>query len=353
MSIFIALLILSFLIFFHEFGHFSAARYFGVHVEVFSIGFGKRLFTKKLGDTEFSFSMIPLGGYVKMKGQDDSDPSKRSTDDDSYSTKSPLQRIVILLAGPFANFVLAFIIFFILTLNTSETFGGKIGQVTPNSPAFTAGLQKGDIIERVNGTNISTWDDFVGLIKEDDGAIELIINRNNALQKVIVKREILDVTNEFKEHVKRKLIGVQLDPTFMVPVNYGVFESLSQGLKRTYTTSKMIFTGIEKLVEGVVPAKELGGVISIVDITSKASQSGILALLFFTALISVNLGVLNLLPIPALDGGHVMFNLYELLTKKAPSEKVMVNITIGGWVLLLSLMALGMYNDISRIIERF
>ncbi len=133
-------------------------------------------------------------------------------------------------------------------------------------------------------------------------------------------------------------------------MRFSVIDGLKFAYHETLYASTLIFKSIQKLITGAVPSKELGGVISIVDITAKASESGILVLMFFTALISVNLGVLNLLPIPALDGGHIAFNLYEIIAKKPPNEDVMYKLTIVGWILLLSLMMLGIYNDINRII---
>ena len=129
----------------------------------------------------------------------------------------------------------------------------------------------------------------------------------------------------------------------------GFSETLSYATEQTIFASTMIFTGLKKLIVGEVPAKELGGVISIVKLTSDATDAGWMSVLFFAALISVNLGVLNLLPIPALDGGHIMFNLYEIITKHAPSEGVLIKLTIAGWVVLFSLMGLGLFNDINRL----
>jgi regulator of sigma E protease len=127
--------------------------------------------------------------------------------------------------------------------------------------------------------------------------------------------------------------------------------AISYASKETYNSSLLIFQSVQKLLTGIVPAKEVGGVVSIAKITADAAAYGWMSLLFFSALISVNLGVLNLLPIPALDGGHIMFNLYEMIRRKAPSEAVITQLTIGGWVLLLGLMSLGLYNDITRLMQ--
>lgn len=157
MGMLTSLLVLSFLIFFHELGHYLAARYFGVHVEVFSIGFGKKVFSKVVGNTEYCLSLIPLGGYVKMKGQDDSDPTKRSYDKDSYNTKKPWQRIIILFAGPFANFLLAFLLYIAVGSIGVTKLSPIVGKINENSPALEAGMQLNDRIIMVNGVTIEAW----------------------------------------------------------------------------------------------------------------------------------------------------------------------------------------------------
>ena len=150
MSWLVSLLVLSGLIFFHELGHYMAARLMGVYVEVFSIGFGKRLFTFRKWDTEWSISAVPLGGYVRMKGQDDADPTKKSFDDDSYNSKTPTQKIFILLAGPFANFLLAYVLYFFIALGGPNILSPVIGTVVNNSPAFVAVLESNDTIRTIN-----------------------------------------------------------------------------------------------------------------------------------------------------------------------------------------------------------
>lgn len=349
MGILSALLILSFLIFFHELGHFVAARYFGVHVEVFSIGFGRRVLTKKWGKTEFSLALIPLGGYVRMKGQDDLDPSKKNYDDDSYNAKKPWQRIIILLGGPFANFLLAFILFYLIALIGQPTLGTKVYKTMDDSPAFHAGVQAGDIIKQVNESEVSTHREMSLLIKESSGAIDLIIQRGTELQKITLKPKMIESENIFKEKVQRKMIGISLDPRYRVTVDYNLFSALAEAWYQTEKGASFIFESVSKLITGAVPVKELGGVISIVDITAKAAAESMMYVLFITAFISINLGVMNLLPVPALDGGHIMFNLYEMITRRVPAERIMIQITIAGWILLLGLMSLGIYNDITRI----
>ncbi len=349
MSWFIAFLVLSILIFFHELGHYLAARAVGVYVEVFSIGFGPRLASFKAFGNEWRFSAIFLGGYVKMKGQDDSDPTKKNFDPDSYNSKTPLERIFILLAGPLANFVIAYFFFFAIALGGPVALEPVIGEVVKDSPAQKAGLQKNDRIIAINGKKVRTWSEMAKIVASSNGALEFQIQRGGYIEFKTITPELRDATNEFNEKIKRRMIGIS-SAGVTKRLDLGVLESMQRAWEKTVWASTMIFKGVQKLITGDVPAKELGGVISIVKITADASEAGWMAVLFFAALISVNLGVLNLLPIPALDGGHIMFNIYEMITHKEPSEEMLYRLTVAGWVLLFGLMGLGIYNDINRLV---
>jgi len=349
MSFMVSLLVLSALIFFHELGHYFAARAMGVFVEVFSIGFGRKIASFKRWGTEWKISLIPLGGYVKMKGQDDSDPTKKSYDADSYNVKTPAQKIFILLSGPLANFVLAFFLYFAIALGGPSVLSPVIGKIVKDSPAFVAGLETNDTIRSINGVDISSWEEMAKLIEASEGSLSIELERAGFIQHIALSPKITQTTNMFNEVIEKKMIGIG-SAGVTHKLELGLGETLSYATNQTIFASTMIFTGLKKLIVGEVPANELGGVISIVKLTSDASEAGWMSVLFFAALISVNLGVLNLLPIPALDGGHIMFNLYELIFKREVNEEIMVKLTIAGWVILFSLMGLGLYNDINRLI---
>ncbi|MBN2781817.1 MAG: RIP metalloprotease RseP [Campylobacterales bacterium] len=349
MSFLVSVLVLSALIFFHELGHYLAARAMGVKVDVFSIGFGKKLYSFYKFNTQWSISAIPLGGYVKMKGQDDSDPTKKSYDDDSYTVKTPIQKIFILFAGPLANFLLAFVLYFIIALGGPNALSPVIGQVSENSPASEAGLKTNDIIKSINGIEVKTWEEMAKIITSSDGSLNIEIQRDGFIEFKTLTPKLSETTNMYNETIQKKMIGIGAAGVTH-KLDLGFIDTISYATNQTIFASTMIFTGLQKLIVGDVPAKELGGVISIVKITSDASEAGWMSVLFFAALISVNLGILNLLPIPALDGGHIMFNLYEMLFKREASEAVVVKLTIAGWVLLFSLMGLGLYNDINRLL---
>ncbi|MDQ1264129.1 MAG: regulator of sigma protease [Campylobacterota bacterium] len=349
MSFLVSLLVLSALIFFHELGHYLAARRMGVRVEVFSIGFGKKVASFYKWGNEWRLALIPLGGYVKMKGQDDSDPSKKSYDSDSYNVKTPLQKMFILFAGPLANFVLAFFLYFIIALGGPNILSPVVGEVTKESPAFVAGLEANDTIRSINGIEIKTWEEMAKIIETSSDSLDIQIERNGYIRQISLLPKITQTKNMFGETIEKKMIGIAAAGVTH-KLELGLSQTLSYATNQTIFASTMIFTSVKKLILGEVPANELGGVISIVKITSDASEAGWMSVLFFAALISVNLGVLNLLPIPALDGGHIMFNIYEFLFKKEVNEEIMVKLTIAGWVILFSLMGLGLYNDINRLL---
>jgi regulator of sigma E protease len=323
---------------------------FGVTVHRFSIGFGKKIWSKKYGDTEYQLALIPLGGFVQMKGQDDLDPLKRSGDEDSYNTKRPWQRIIILFAGPFANFLIAFFLFIAVGFMGDRVLAPVVGKVVENSPAHKAKLQPKDKIVEINGKSIDSWKTMSNEIKSSQGSLQLKIERDKQYLRLILNPKVSDTKNIFGEDIKKRMIGISPSGDITVLYHTGI-DSLIFAYDKTVEASSLIAKGIQKLFEGVVPVSEVGGVVSIVQVTSQASEVGLVALFTLTALISVNLGILNLLPIPALDGGHIIFNLYEMITRKIPSENIIYKLTILGWVLLFGLMALGLYNDINRLLK--
>lgn len=350
MSLLLALIALSFLIFFHELGHFLVARFFGVKVEVFSIGFGKKLIKKTYGNTEYALSLIPLGGYVKMKGQNDSDPLDQNQEVDSYSSKTPLQRIAILFAGPLFNLLLPLLIYIGIFYGQRDVLLPVVGEVQKDMPAFKSGLQRKDQIQTINGEKIISWNDVAEKIPKAGDKITLGILRGGKELKLEMIPKYLERENIFGE--KEKVLVVGIKPIGEIgSVHYGITDAFVLGAKQTLRSAMLIIEGVQKLFLGVVPTSEVGGVISIVQVMDKAHESGMIQFLALVALISINLGILNLLPIPALDGGHIIFNLYELLTGKSPSPTVLYYLTILGWAVLFGLMFLGLYNDINRIFK--
>ncbi len=353
--IFIALLALSFLVFFHELGHFSAAKLFGVKVERFSIGFGKVLLKKEWLGTEWAFAPILLGGYVKLKGQDDTNPLARSSDPDSYNSKKPWQRIIILLAGPLANIILAFFIYIFIAIHgapiitASDYVPAVVGKVVPHSPAEKAGLKNGDTILKINNKTIKYWYQLKNEIIHSKSTITLDVLREKNVLQLKLSPKLEERSNEFNETIKQRVIGIvpKIDKNMII--HFSPLEALKYAYNETKKSTLLITKGIQKVSTGEVESKNIAGALTIFDLLINFAKAGFIYLLFIMALISVNLGVINLLPIPALDGGHILFNLYEMITKKPPNEEVLYRLTLAGWLFLIGIMVFGLYNDINRI----
>ncbi|HIP19663.1 MAG TPA: RIP metalloprotease, partial [Sulfurimonas sp.] len=246
MGFLVSILVLSGLIFFHELGHYIAARMMGVYVEVFSIGFGKKLFSFRKWDTEWAIAAIPLGGYVRMKGQDDSNPSKKSYDDDSYNVKTPTQKIFILLAGPVFNFIIAFVLYFFIALGSPQILSPVIGMIVKDSPAFKAGLDTNDTVTAINGVSITTWKEMADIIEVSQGTLKIEINRNGFKEYKELTPKLSETKNLFGETVQKKMIGIG-SAGVTHPLELSLNETLTYASQQTVFASTMIFTGVQKL----------------------------------------------------------------------------------------------------------
>ncbi len=354
MNVASAILLFGFLIFIHEFGHFVFAKLSGVKVLKFSLGFGPRLLGKTIGETEYVLSAIPLGGYVKMVGQEDVGEAEDIEGPDkerSFKNQSMIKRICIIFAGPFFNLLTAVVIFFFIFLLGMPTLLPTIGEVMPGSPAEKAILLKGDRIEQINGKPIKQWADMTAIIYESpDKPLVISIKRNTETITVTVTPEKKKTKDIFGEEREIGLIGVKPSgDTFIVRKN--VLNSAGNAFAKTAEISYLTVLGVIKLIQRIIPAETIGGPVLIFQLAEKQAAAGVLSFFTFAAVISINLAILNLLPIPVLDGGHLLFMGIEAVRKKPLSDRaVMIGQRIG-IAAILALMAFAMYNDIFRIIS--
>lgn len=346
------MVVLGVLIFFHELGHFLLAKAFGVKVLKFSLGFGYKLVGKKWGETEYLISTVPLGGYVKLLGENEEDSEDLSPQEAlrSFNHQHVLKRIAIVAAGPFFNLVLALFLFWgVYAISGTYVMTTEVGQVREDSPADKAGIQKGDLIVAVQGTPTEDWAEIKNLIKDSAGrATVLTVQREGRLFNVSVVPEESVEKNLFGEEVKTALIGIVAAGKYR-NVEMGPWEALKEGVRKTWEIIVLTFLTIVKLFQGVVSIKTLGGPIMIGQLTGQVAQESISYLVPLLAVISINLGILNLLPVPILDGGMIVFLLLELVIGKPISLKKRDMAQKAGIFLLAALIVVVTINDLARI----
>ena len=349
-SILAVVIVLGGLIFFHELGHFVVARGMGMGVSVFSLGFGKRLFGITKGKTDYRVCVFPLGGYVQLVGESpDAELPEGFGAQESFSRRPPWQRMLVVLAGPVFNFILAWLIFWGLAFSQGvQELLPVIGQVTNSSAAEEAGIVPGDRIIEIDGNRIDIWEDLVERIEANQGGQMLLtVQRDKELLSVRVTPRLQEKRNLFGEIKTMPMLGIAPKGEFITR-ELGFLDSAIQGGRQIRDVSGLMIMGIVKLVERVIPWTDMGGVILISELIHKEAQNGLVNLLALTALISINLGILNLLPIPVLDGGHILFFFLETITGKPLSQQVQQAALKIGMMLLLMLMVLATFNDILR-----
>ena len=426
------------LIFIHELGHFLIARKCGVTVEKFSIGFGPKIIGFKSGGTEYLIAAIPLGGYVKMKGED---PQEELPDTQgSFSAATVYQRLAIAFGGPLFNILFAITIYVCVYMVGIPTSGTDVGKVHENSPALAAGLQTGDRIIEIDGEKILYWRQLLNIVHNaPDKTMEFVIERDSkTIITIPITPEAKEVANLFGDKKTVGLIGIErmgrriaiikpgspadiaglkvgddilsidgveikgfsdlktaaLDKPgqelsfhilrngqkqiikvtpelktspnlkgndvssgylgfgisgVMVTEQYSFFGAIQRGLEETWEWTYVIGTSIKKLITGSISPKNIGGPIQIFQAYGDHAEQGILDFIMLTALLSINLGILNLLPIPVLDGGHILFFLIEIVKGKPISESNRERAAQVGLFMLLSLMVFAFYNDIMRV----
>lgn len=346
----IFLAVLSILIAFHEWGHFLAARWSGVRVLTFSIGFGPKLWRRTAGDTEYCVSAIPLGGYVRLYGDDPNDVVEPRDRAQAFLYQPTAKKLAIVAAGPLFNLLLAFIFFVLLALAGMPQHAPVLGEVSPDSPAMRAGLQAGDRIVNIDGQPIRKWEQMTGAIEERAGqTLDITVVRNGEqLTLTIVPEEVEKPTMPFGEVRRVGQIGVR-DGGVFETVRSGPVGAVMEAAEMTGHWTYLTVVSLGKLVQGVVPLKEIGGPILIAQVSAKAAETGLANLMLFMAIISINLAVLNLLPIPVLDGGHILFFLIEAAIGQPIAVRTREIAQRVGMALLLMLMILAFSNDLLRI----
>ncbi|MBN2675773.1 MAG: RIP metalloprotease RseP [Alphaproteobacteria bacterium] len=338
------LVVLGLCVMIHEWGHFFAARRIGVKVITFSIGFGKALYswTDSKG-TVWKIGWMPLGGYVQVPTGDVEENKKlKIKKSETLDAKNPWQKIFLAINGIVMNFVLAFVLIFsVFAFKGIPQTPAVIDEVSQNSPAEKAGLLVGDVILKADHKEVKKFEDLKQrIVLLQKKTIEIEVNREG---KVIV----LSLTPEMGEN-KMPQIGVVARTSLDNVRHVGVGEASIETAKEMVRSVQMMFNGLGQIISGERSSKELGGFISIAKMSGRAAESGFYAFLFFIAFISMNLGVLNLFPIPGLDGGQIVFFLYEGIFRRPAPEKLQIGLTYIGFGFLIFLMIYSTVNDVIR-----
>jgi regulator of sigma E protease len=344
------ILVLGALIFFHELGHFLVARSMDIGVKAFSLGFGPRIWKRTWGQTEYRLSAFPLGGYVQLVGENKEDEVPEGfLPQQSFAQRPPWQRMLVVAAGPIFNFILAWLIYWGIFWSQGQIeLLPRIGDVQPDSPAQMAGIMPGDVVTAVNDVPTTYWQDLSRAISTNkEATLHLSILRQGEIITIRVTPQLQERTNIFGETKKVPMVGI-IAAGDTTTIDLSMLDAAAAGALQTWNLTKLTFQGIIKLVERVVPLDNIGGPIMIAQMVGQQAHEGMINLLAITALISINLGLLNLLPIPVLDGGHILFSAIEWIRKRPLDEKLQNITTRMGLAFLLALMGLAIFNDLWR-----
>ena len=358
--------ILSVIVFIHEFGHYIVAKWCGVKVEAFSIGFGKELFgwNDKSG-TRWKVSLLPFGGYVKMFGDagaastEDKDKIEAMSEEDksvSFHFKPLWQKALVVAAGPVANFLLTIAVFTYFIYSSGLTSSEPIvGEIISDTPAQSAGLQPGDRILTVDGENVEKFGDISRKISLNLGEpVELTLLRQEAPMTLTITPMAYDDVDALGNPIKRPLIGFK--STELTNETLTFPQALGEAANRTYEICVLTLTSIGQIISGDRSAEELKGPLGIAKLSGQVTQSGdttdetVRMILWFIAMLSANLGLINLLPIPLLDGGHLLFYAIHGMRGRPMAEKVQEYGFRLGFAMIMTLMAFTLYNDVRQIV---
>jgi regulator of sigma E protease len=352
MTVVATLIVLGMLIFVHELGHFLMAKLFRVRVDAFSLGFPPKLLHKKIGDTEYRLSVIPLGGYVKLLGENPNDEVPPELEPYSFLHHPLWHRFLIVLAGPAFN-----VFFAAVALSLVFAFSGipylttEIGSVKDHSPAAQVGLQKGDQVLAVSGQPVERWEELSQKIRQiGEHPVTLTVKRGDRVFTVEVVPQRMETSDIFGAKVFAMIIGISSGDR-LVSRQVGVLEAVHEGTLYTVRFSWLTLQSFYKLIAREVPLKSIGGPILIAQVAGKQAELGVSYLVQFMAILSINLFLLNLLPIPILDGGHLLFFTVEAIRGKPLEVKHREVAQALGLMLILALMVLVFYQDIVRLVN--
>jgi regulator of sigma E protease len=345
-------IVLGILIFVHELGHFLLAKLFKVRVEAFSLGFPPKLLHKKIGETDYRLSVVPLGGYVKLLGENPNEAVPPELEPYSFMHHTLWHRFLIVLAGPVFNLIFAALaLFLVFALSGIPYLTTEIGNVKADSPAAHAGLQKEDQILSVSGQPVTRWEDLSQKIRQaGEHAITLTVKRGDQVFQVEVVPQRLETSDIFGAKIQAMIIGISSGDQLAIQ-QVGPLEALEEGVVYTWRLSWLTVQSFYKLLVREVPLKSIGGPILIAQVAGKQAELGVTYLVQFMAVLSVNLFLLNLLPIPVLDGGHLFFFTLEALRGKPLGTKHREVAQALGLMIILALMVLVFYQDIVRLVS--
>ena len=347
------IILLSILIFVHEFGHFLAARIMGVGVLKFSLGFGSKIIGKKIGETEYVLSWIPLGGFVKLLGESGNEELPPEDEKRSFFKQPVWKRMLIILAGPVFNFLLAIVIFAIVFMYGLPNLTANIGEVQKDSAAFEAGMTNGDKIISLDGRKIILWEEIKPIIADSKGKeIEAVVERGAERKHLLIKPRLSKAKNIWGEEESTYLIGVSPAGNTIIE-RRNPWDAVIGSISKTWDISKLTILAVVKMLEGAISPRTLGGPIFIAQASGAMAKEGIIPFVLFMAVLSINLGVINLFPIPVLDGGHILFYVIEIVTRREISVKFKEMSQQIGFVILLMLMLFVIFIDVERLNIKF
>jgi len=346
-------IVLGLLIFVHELGHFIFAKLFRVRVDKFSLGFGPKLLGRRIGETEYVISALPLGGYVRMLGENPGEDVEAVDRPRSFAFKPIWARFIIVFGGPAFNLLFAVLVYFFIFAFAGQPFiGTRIGEVQADSAAAEAGLQQGDHIQAIDGLATDRWEQVSEYIREHgEKPIALRVERNGKVIEITAVPRLEEKPNLFGEKTKVPVLGISATTEIAIE-KLSIGQAFAESLRRTWEVIYLTILGLVKIIQNVIPASTLGGPILIAQMAGQQLEAGWINLFYFIGLLSVNLGILNLLPIPILDGGHLLFFTFEALMRKPLSLRTREILQQVGLLILAALMFFVFYNDLARVFSQ-